>query len=264
MIFNLQFAKVRKLVYEEKILKVDSKIKLKLDGLVYESIHVEKGDDIVEPVSEGLSFLDLSDFQPQPYEQLAKVLNSRGNENEAILVLIEKENKKLNQLKRHSFSWFWKQLLRVSISYGYRPQRSLLWGFIVVVTGYFVFNLGYKNALITPTTDSFTSKPAYFSQKDADSKDSCAKVIDPKKIEDCPKYPKFDPIIYSLDTFLPIIDLHLKGYWLPNANATTSSTNINWGYWLRVYFIVHTILGWAIVTLAVAGFSGLVRNIDSK
>ena len=289
IILDFQFAKIQRLEYNKKLLSLDPKLKLNLNGLVYESMKelntqkkldakeltllnhwlkevITLAKDLFQPkLPETLSFLRLQlpeNFSRQPYEQLAKVLKSNGNEEEATWVLISKEDDQLRQVKPNCLSWFWKQLLRVSISYGYRPQLSLLWGAIVVVIGAIIFNFGYKNALITPTTDSFTSKPAYFSQKDADSKDSCAKVIDPRKMEDCPKYPKFDPLIYSLDTFLPIIDLHLKGYWLPNANAPVNSPNIKWGYWLRVYFIVHTIFGWAIVTLAVAGFSGLVRRVD--
>ena len=33
------------------------------------------------------------------------------------------------------------------------------------------------------------------------------------------QYPNFNRGLYAIDTFLPIVDLHVEPYWLPNANA---------------------------------------------
>lgn len=112
-----------------------------------------------------------------------------------------------------------------------------------------VFGLGYQNGLITPT--------------EKDCKPSRSQVIN--NCPDYPSYPKFNPYIYSLDVFLPIIDLRLKSAWLPNANQGNFEDKIfhlKSGAWLRYYFWFQVISGWILTTLCVAGFTGLVRNTN--
>ena len=59
--------------------------------------------------------------------------------------------------------------------------------------------------------------------------------------------PNFNAIVYSLDTFAPLIDLHQAKYRLPT------------GWFLRAYLWVHIILGWVLTTLLVVGLTGLVQ-----
>ena len=66
-------------------------------------------------------------------------------------------------------------------------------------------------------------------------------------------YPAFNPIIYSVDTLLPIVDLEMQGAWIPDARASW------WGIGARVYLWLHIALGWFFSLLAVAGFSGLIK-----
>ena len=74
--------------------------------------------------------------------------------------------------------------------------------------------------------------------------------------------------IYSLDCFLPFIDLKQKNAWLLNANKGYKIVmpriwlGVRWGGLLRAYLCVHTLLGWALTTLWVAGFTGLVRRLN--
>jgi hypothetical protein len=75
-------------------------------------------------------------------------------------------------------------------------------------------------------------------------------AVDGEKLK---PYPSFNPFIYSLDTFLPIVDLRQKGYCLPNAHKTV-------GLLVQIYLVIHIICGWILTTLWVAGFSGLIRG----
>jgi len=59
--------------------------------------------------------------------------------------------------------------------------------------------------------------------------------------------------MYSIDTFLPIIDFHQESYWLPNPSTAL-------GRGIRIYLWFHIGMGWALTTLAVIGFTGLVRK----
>lgn len=61
-----------------------------------------------------------------------------------------------------------------------------------------------------------------------------------------------DALFYSLDTMLPVIDLGVTDAWHP------SRANLD----LWVYWRVHVTLGWVFTTLAVLGFTGLVRKKD--
>lgn len=119
----------------------------------------------------------------------------------------------------------------------------------VVVLGTVLFGTGYQHGLITPT-EKDCSPPTQVIIND------CAKY---------PNYPKFNPLIYSLDVFVPIIDLRLKSAWQPNANNGETEDpilHLKAGAWLRYYFWLHIFFGWVLTTLWVAGFSGLVRNTN--
>ena len=64
----------------------------------------------------------------------------------------------------------------------------------------------------------------------------------------------FDAFVYSLDTFLPIVNLHQEEHWLPDATSS-------WGKALRAYLWFHILMGWALTTLGIAGAtSRLVRR----
>jgi hypothetical protein len=49
-----------------------------------------------------------------------------------------------------------------------------------------------------------------------------------------------------------------KGYEIV---VPATGLRVRWGGLLRVYLWVHTILGWALTTLWLAGFTGLVRRL---
>jgi hypothetical protein len=53
-------------------------------------------------------------------------------------------------------------------------------------------------------------------------------------------YPKFHALAYSLDVFVPVVDLHQAAYWLPDANEGTELKRgpfaVRCGSILRYYF----------------------------
>lgn len=66
-------------------------------------------------------------------------------------------------------------------------------------------------------------------------------------------YPAFQPLIYSAETLLPVVNLEQRAFWTPDP--------VGWlGWWTRGYLWVHTLAGWALGLLAIAGFSGLVKS----
>ena len=66
-------------------------------------------------------------------------------------------------------------------------------------------------------------------------------------------YPCLQPVLYSLDAFLPIVDLHQEKYWLPD-----SSKKMGWLF--QAYLWLHISFGWILSTVFVAGLTGLVKK----
>jgi hypothetical protein len=177
-------------------------------------------------------------FRPQPYEQLIKVLRSMGHDRDARAVAIAKQEdlRRWGELSHWERAWNW--FLGKTIGHGYRPWKALVWGAFVVAFGVMFFKDAERYDVMVPT-----DARVYLSERWTGS----AKDWLPRE------YPPFNPWLYSLDVFLPIVDFHEKGYWEPRENSA-------YGAFIKVYSILHIIAGWVLTTLAVAGFSGLVKK----
>jgi hypothetical protein len=180
-------------------------------------------------------------YQPQPYGQLAKVMRERGSDVGAVEVLMAKEDARRDQ---GGLGWgerLWSRVLDVTIGYGYRPMRALWWIFFFVALGSMLFGLGYRERAITPT--------------EPEAYDSFVRTGEPPR-----HYPPFNAAVYSLENFLPVVDLHQGTYWRPNPrHGTGGRMRALSGTLLRWYLWVHILAGWIITPLLAAGLSGLVR-----
>ncbi|HEU5319864.1 MAG TPA: hypothetical protein VFX28_03630, partial [Methylomirabilota bacterium] len=200
---------------------------LELDGFEYDSIAVGPTDALTR--LRWISRAQRGGYHPQPYEQLARVLRAQGWPEEATRVAIAK----LERRRRYATLTRWDRgvatVLRWTIGHGYRPQLALAWAALVVAAGALVFGQAQAWGLLVPITDRAVTLG-------------------------------FRSVGYSLDTFLPIIDLQQAAHWLPSGGAGPRVLGLPAGSWLWIYHWLHTVLGWALTTLAVAGFSGLVRR----
>ena len=80
-------------------------------------------------------------------------------------------------------------------------------------------------------------------------------------------YPPFLPLLFSLDTFLPLIPLGIEEDWAPNGNYSASlpawlggGFDMPWGRILVWVMVVQEILGAVLVAIAVSGFTGLLTR----
>ena len=202
------------------------------------------------PVDQCIRWLRLNHSKPfrlEPYEQAARVLKSSGYESEATQTLIAKAEDLLRYGEFPQWSGLIKSCLGFFVGHGYQPHRALIFMVYIIFLGAAVFQDGKRNGLMVKTNTSWAS--------DASKSN----------------YPRFQPFIYSMDTFLPIVDLGQKNYWAPNANSgflakfplsPSFAFNFTWGSALRIYLLVQIILGWIFTTLWVAGFTGLVRKLN--
>jgi hypothetical protein len=203
--------------------------KLHLNGLVYQDLYQEGSAHERDRIE---WLLRQPDFAPQPYDQLASVMKKAGKEDDAVEILIAKEWERPTTLS----NILWKFPFGPMIGYGHRPLHALAIGFFIVALGFRVFRWAGREGLLEPTKENL---------------------------------PTFNAFVYSLDVFLPVINLHQESYWLPNSSKT-EPVNVNlgrWGFrvrrpgsWVQFYFWFQIIAGWTLTTLFIAGLTGLVKS----
>jgi hypothetical protein len=209
-------------------------------------------------------------FRSKPYQQLAKVFRESGHEADAkkILIASEQARRKHGQLGWGASAW---SLAKWAIiGYGYESHRALYWAVFFIMLGWLLFAAGYRAGLVIPVKDDAYKIYATIGQVAL-------------------AYPVFSPGIYALDTFLPIVTFGQKDAWGPD--TTCQAHEMTYGplpplrplgidrldaaitrgadalgammtahcylHWYR-WFLIAT--GWLLTTLAVAGFTGLVRK----
>jgi hypothetical protein len=225
--------------------------RLLLHGLEYKEI----SDQSPRDSKTRIEWLRLqAGFWPQPYEQLAKVLRESGDESGAKDVLIAKNEDKAARTKLSRSQWLWYRLLGPRIGYGHRPLLAIPLALVLILLGSVFFKEGYSHGLMTPLSES-----AYTQDKSGiqDPGDASRWISD--------IYPVFNSLVYSVDVFVPLVDLHQVKYWLPNANrgselVPTSSGTLCTGGVLLFWLWLDTACGWILTTLFLVGLTGLVRT----
>ena len=208
---------------------------LLLDGFVYKRI---SGD--LRDAKTRLEWLGRGGtFTPQPYRQLAKVLDEEGDPRGARKVLYEMEKtlrqqdvEKLKGLRRWAVRrWSW--LLKAVIGHGYYPARAFGWLLASVVLGFVIFGAGYSRGGIVPT-----NKTAYDFFRNQHAPPSY--------------YERFHPLVYSLENSFPLVKLGQADRWQPDPHPRWRG--------LRFFRWFQICAGWFFATMFVAGVTGVVRR----
>jgi hypothetical protein len=145
---------------------------------------------------------DPGGHQPQPYEQLAAHYTAVGQPADARHVMHESE--RIQRKAKTPLARGWGLLQDVTIGYGYRPVRAVAWLVILLAVGSTVF-------AITPPPPLGSGAA-----------------------------PHFNPVIYTLDLLLPVVDLGQKHAFNPGGAEQ----------WLSYVLIAG---GWVLVTTVAAG-----------
>ncbi|MDQ7906353.1 hypothetical protein RB614_17710 [Phytohabitans sp. ZYX-F-186] len=169
--------------------------------------------DVLEPPGEAGARLPWlargpDGFRPQPYEQLATVFQALGDGAQSRTVLLAKQ-------RRQSAvgAWYaraWGLLQDVTVGYGYRPLRAASWLLALLVAGA-VLHTQFQPAAAADGA------------------------------------PSFQPVIYTLDLLLPIVDLGQERAYQP-AGAQQ---------WLAYPLIAA---GWLLATTIAAGLTRALRR----
>ena len=212
-----------------------SENKMLINGFTYERIEC---DEKLLKAKERIKWLSLQPddkFRPQAYDQLAKVFRKMGRERDARKISIAKEKDKWKHLRR--FKRWCGFLFGLFLGYGYKPWRALTTvAIILILVGCFEFNNANRNGLMAPTKFSNLGPAKTFEYS--------AEEI---------SYPPFNAYVYSIDAFLPIVDLHQESSWLPKYDKA----GVSWVWW---YLWFHIVMGWILTTMIAAAITGLMRR----
>jgi len=212
------------------------------------------------------------DFWPQPWEQCAKVLREMGHREEARKVLIEKEKRqRADRRKGYWFGWRWLSwladfLMCATVAYGHKPLRAFIWLLAFWLIGVGVFSNAAQRHAIKPNdvriiraAEWVACAPDYqpdvsLGQPAARNKTGISQLECFLDQPEAASYPKFNALVYSADTLLPVVAMEMQSYWIPD------DSDRGVGMWARRFLWLQIIAGWALSLLAVAGFSGLIKS----
>jgi hypothetical protein len=190
------------------------------DGFTYDTLDEKKGKET--SAQDRLEWLgrDPNEYTPQPYEQLAAVYRTVGEDEAARQVLIGKQRVRRAKLRnsragpiralRRAWDWF----LDSTIGYGYRPLRILSWAAGLLLVGSVLFNWLYDTKHIVAKTG--------------------------QQLE-------FHAVPYALDLLLPVVGLKQRDGFVPQGQAV---------WWV----IGFTLTGWLLGAILVAGLTGVFKR----
>ncbi|GAA1655025.1 hypothetical protein GCM10009828_100840 [Actinoplanes couchii] len=152
--------------------------RIELDGLTYERLSRRSEDTVGWSVRQRLAWMGrfVVGVAPGPYDQLAAALARDGREQDARRVLVVRERRRYR-----AAGWagaVWGAVQEAGIGFGYRPVRALLWLLLVVAgsTGWFAWS-------------------------------------GPLRAVKADEAPTWDPLLYSVDVLVPLLDLgHDKAF----------------------------------------------------
>ena len=208
-------------------------------------------------------------FKPQAWVYLSRQLAAQGLDRDARQIIIERRRRerrsrwstRIGRAESLFLDWF--------ALYGFNPWRSVMW--MAAVIGLFAGVWAWA-ATECRTTGCFDERVFVTSKRDAFSAE---------KFTD--RYPPFHALAYSFDVFVPFVSFGYEDHWRPNMRygpiATMTLPNVpafvggetnrekifadvtlTTGSILYVLVILQKLLGLVLTSVAVTGFTGLLRQ----
>ncbi len=271
---NLSHANVRVLVDDEGAWGKN----LCLTGFTYERI----GGSSPKDAKARLEWLDnqrpewsgknckTDQFSPQAWLNLRKVLREAGYAEDARVVGIafEKRRRGCGQIKDFASRVF-HRIYGIFTGYGYRPVRLFYWSLCIWLACAFLYNYDAYRNKFTPADSSVYEDPSCHAAALAPKG---TRPINPVFTPPCDgNYPAFSPLVYSLNVFLPIVQLGQESAWAPATKPYSKVLLLNFirpfiepANFLQLVIWLETLFGWVAGLLLVAVVSGLARKQDDS
>ena len=199
-----------------------------------------------------------TEFDSGPYEQAARVFRQHGYIREAEHILIA-QRRHARQVGRSSATWPRRAIdaIYATVGYGYRPSRVLwlLAALLVLVAASLelpasqatlratngngdVYSTG---GLLTPSAGAVA--PGAGARRRSPRADSCGDG----------EVRCFSPVLYAIDTVVPLISLDQRATWYPDPNVRGGQLML---WWLNL----ATLLGWLLSSIFVLSLARLSRS----
>ena len=196
-----------------------------------------------------------SDFKPQPWEQLIKVLREMGHPYEAGEVAIAKQEQmraagKITGGVRSVMHWLYGKIA----GYGHRPIWTVGWMLVVWALCGVCFEFGREWGYFGPSNPLIHASAAF---------ETCGGAGEGKPFwtsAGCPLPPEYTtmwPWVYSLDLLLPLVNLQQDLDWAPIV-INGKGEQLWGGYVLRGLLWFEILFGWAASLILVAVLGRLV------
>lgn len=202
---------------------------VELDGLTYRALSTDgwSVDDRLAWLGVGRPHVSGRPFRPRPFDELAAWYRSQGASANARTVLIRREDERLrsdrDEPTRSRFSRAGRRVLQVTVAHGYRPARAVWLLIVIVLTSTLLFRYGPHHSTAIVPSDGTGRRAG------------------------------FNPLVFSLDQILPIVDFREADRW--TVDPTTS-----WSWLYRSAIWMGIALGWLLSTLLVAAVTRLTRS----
>jgi hypothetical protein len=203
-------------------------------------------------------------FKPQAWVHLSRRLAAQGYHDDAREIAIERRRRqrRSDSVTRGARLQSW--LLDVFALYGFNPWRTVVWMtmFVVLFAGVWWWAAqGCERDTCKDETVYAMSLKGNYGQDDKSAEE---------------KYPGFSPLAYSLDVFLPFVNLGYKEHWRPRTSylplAELPLPGAEWhgqqqltvtvGGFLYLLYVTEMLVGLILASLAVTGFAGILRGED--
>lgn len=283
----LQDMNVGVLTLREKLGLLGFAGKPHISGLTYKRISRDtSGDKPGEPHNDEkvwdawLGLLEQTEYTLDGYTALESFEKGQGYAGRADACYIAQRDKEAGAAYQRSRLrgvelWCWDSFLKYTVGYGRWPWLALIYSIIIIGVGCLVF----------PKDKMETLK-----------KDEKEKKQDEKEPKHGRKGPKYSPFWYSLDLFLPVVDLHASQMWVPIwpdaqrqvryrdypkfAALVVISAAKNVLKFARIlktprptspeaqavkdkvrwhYMHVHALLGWVLIPIGLAAVTGIIK-----
>ncbi|WP_344612396.1 hypothetical protein [Dactylosporangium salmoneum] len=202
-------------------------------------------------------------YDAGPYEQLARVFRRHGYTGDAEAILIERRHRARRAARRHRLDprGMLDALYGAAVGYGYRPGRTawlLLALLIAVAASLYVPDVRASLRATDPRGNVYAVDGRLVtidaSEAEPDPPDATRSGRAPRR-DPCGdgQVRCFSPVLYAVDTVVPLISLGQRSTWYPSPEAEHGRL-AEW--WLNL----ATLAGWVLSTMYVLSFTKLART----